>query len=170
MYASASNPRIYGSYNKAPVARSFSKPSWISAIPFSNSPCSFGRLLWREFCPRPPAPPQFPTIAQQVDGIDLSRGDKLLWLEVYHKLKDAKKRGVELSEAQARQEALEPVRQENLGHIIDAKDDKGDIEGIERWLASLRSEMDRDVKAIIDRQEQEEREQEETAQRQRRAG
>jgi hypothetical protein len=94
----------------------------------------------------------------------------LLWLEVYHKLKDAKKRGVELSEAQARQEALEPVRQENLGHIIDAKDDKGDIEGIERWLASLRSEMDRDVKAIIDRQEQEEREQEETAQRQRRAG
>jgi hypothetical protein len=114
---------------------------------------------------------QFPTIAQQVEGIDLSGGTIWFWLQLYHKLKDAKERGVELSEAQARQEVLEPVRQENLGHIIDAKDDKGDIEGIERWLARLLSEIDKlDFKAYIDRQEQEEREQEERAQRQRRAG
>jgi hypothetical protein len=112
---------------------------------------------------------QFPTVAQQVDGIDLSGGTMWLWLEIYHKLKDAKKRGVELSAAQARQEVLEPIRQ-NLAlkrQIIDDKDDKGDIEGIERWLARLRAEMDKkpDFKAHIDRQEQEE-----TAQRQRRAG
>jgi hypothetical protein len=101
----------------------------------------------------------------------LSGGTIWFWLQLYHKLKDAKERGVELSEAQARQEVLEPVRQENLGHIIDAKDDKGDIEGIERWLARLLSEIDKlDFKAYIDRQEQEEREQEERAQRQRRAG
>jgi hypothetical protein len=85
---------------------------------------------------------QFPTVAQQVDGIDLSGGNIWLWLEVYRKLRDAKKRGVELSEARARQEALEPVRQENLAlkrQIIDDKDDKGVIEG---WLARLRTEMD----------------------------
>jgi hypothetical protein len=115
---------------------------------------------------------QLPMVAQQVDGIDLSGGNIWLWVEVYRKLRDAKKRGVELSVEQARQEALEPVRQENLGHIIDAKDDKGDIEGIEGWLARLLSEMDNKgaIKAFIDRQEQEEREQEERAQRQRRAG
>ena len=32
-------PEEYKSNSNAPVARSFSKPSWISATPFSNSPC-----------------------------------------------------------------------------------------------------------------------------------
>jgi hypothetical protein len=112
---------------------------------------------------------QFPTVAQQVDGIDLSGGTMWLWLEIYRKQRDARKRGVELSAAQARQEVLEPIRQ-NLAlkrQIIDDKDNKGDIEGIEVWLARLLPEIDKklDFKAHIDRQEQEE-----TAQRQRRAG
>jgi hypothetical protein len=110
---------------------------------------------------------QFPTIAQQVDGIDLSRGLIWLSLQLYRKLNAAKERGVELSEAQARKEALEKIRQENLGRTTDDKDDKEDIEAIERWLARLRAEMDNkpDFKAFIDRQEQEK-----TAQRQRQAG
>jgi hypothetical protein len=86
---------------------------------------------------------QFPMIAQQVDGIDLSGGSITRWLDLYRKLNAAKKRGVELSVEQARKEVLEEARQENLGRTIDDKDGKGDIEAIERWLAGVRSEIDK---------------------------
>jgi hypothetical protein len=57
---------------------------------------------------------QFPTLDQQLAGIDWTNGDTGLGFQVAEKLREARERGIECDREQAKAAVIEEVRQENL--------------------------------------------------------